>query len=118
MMMNRNKNETDGNKIDIEAEMDFFPVTYELPDQWHMFVEEFKKKNLPSGSDRQKKKSIWIMKPICKSQGKGIFLFKDLKDISEWKKDGKQKKNNEEVEVYIVQRYIERPLLIGGKNLI
>lgn len=116
MMMNRNKNETDGNKIDIEAEMDFFPVTYELPDQWHMFVEEFKKKNLPSGSDRQKKKSIWIMKPICKSQGKGIFLFKDLKDISEWKKDGKQKKNNEEVEVYIVQRYIERPLLIGGKK--
>ena len=76
-------------------------MTYELPDQWHMFVEEFKKKNLPSGSDRQKKKSIWIMKPICKSQGKGIFLFKDLKDISEWKKDGKQKKNNEEVEVYI-----------------
>lgn len=116
MMMNRNKNETDENKIDIEAEMDFFPVTYELPDQWHMFVEEFKKKNLPSGSDRQKKKSIWIMKPICKSQGKGIFLFKDLKDISEWKKDGKQKKNNEEVEVYIVQRYIERPLLIGGKK--
>ena len=26
MMMNRNKNETDGNKIDIEAEMDFFPA--------------------------------------------------------------------------------------------
>jgi len=72
--------------------MDFFPVTYELPDQWHMFVEEFKKKNLKENCgknaekipEKQKKKSIWIMKPICKSQGKGIFLFKDLKDISEW----------------------------------
>ena len=41
------------------------------------------------------------MKPICKSQGKGIFLFKDLKDVSEWKKNGKEKKNGEEVEVYI-----------------
>ena len=56
------------------------------------------------------------MKPICKSQGKGIFLFRDLKEISDWKKGGKEKKNPEEVEVYIVQRYIERPLLIGGKK--
>ena len=61
-------------------------------------------------------KSIWIMKPICKSQGKGIFLFRDLKEISDWKKGGKEKKNPEEVEVYIVQRYIERPLLVGGKK--
>lgn len=43
--MNRNKNEPEDQRIDIDAEMDFFPVTYELPDQWHMFVEEFKKKN-------------------------------------------------------------------------
>ena len=56
------------------------------------------------------------MKPICKSQGKGIFLFRDLKEISDWKKGGKEKKNPDEVEVYIVQRYIERPLLIGGKK--
>merc|ERR1711914_8643 len=72
-----------------------------------------KRKN---GGNEKKKKSIWIMKPICKSQGKGIFLFKDLKDISDWKKGGKQKKETDEVEVYIVQKYIERPLLIGGKK--
>ena len=28
----------------------------------------------------------WIMKPIAKSQGKGIFLFRRLKDITDWKK--------------------------------
>ena len=57
-----------------------------------------------------------ILQPICKSQGKGIFLFRDLKEISDWKKGGKEKKNPDEVEVYIVQRYIERPLLVGGKK--
>jgi len=119
MMVNRNKNEPEDQRIDIDAEMDFFPVTYELPDQWHMFVEEFKKKNGVVNVNQKSKrndKSIWIMKPICKSQGKGIFLFRDLKEISDWKKGGKEKKNPEEVEVYIVQRYIERPLLVGGKK--
>jgi tubulin polyglutamylase TTLL9 len=29
---------------------------------------------------------IWIMKPAAKSQGKGIFLFRRLKDITDWKK--------------------------------
>ena len=31
--------------------------------------------------------SIWIMKPIGKAQGKGIFLFSKLSDIKDWKKD-------------------------------
>ena len=61
--------------------MSFFPTTYDLPDQWHMFVEEYKKeKNKAEYGDGEKlKKPIWIMKPISKSQGRGIFLFKDLK---------------------------------------
>lgn len=80
-----------------------------------MFVEEFKKER---GKRANKlKKPIWIMKPISKSQGRGIFLFKDLKDIHDWKRDGKDRKSGEdEIETYIVQRYIERPLLIGGKK--
>ena len=41
-MVNRTKHESNDCREAIENEMDFFPVTFELPDQWHMFVEEFK----------------------------------------------------------------------------
>lgn len=30
--------------------------------------------------------TVWIMKPVAGAQGKGIFLFRKLKDITEWKK--------------------------------
>ncbi|XP_071959133.1 probable tubulin polyglutamylase TTLL9 isoform X2 [Antedon mediterranea] len=94
------------------AKCDFFPTTFELPSEYHMFVDEFKK--LPG--------SIWIMKPIAKSQGKGIFLFRKLKDITDWKKSDVYRTRDDKVddkeppETYIVSRYIERPYLIGGRK--
>jgi tubulin polyglutamylase TTLL9 len=33
----------------IEELLSFFPTTYDLPDQWHMFVEEFKKQRKETG---------------------------------------------------------------------
>jgi len=95
------------------------------------FVEEFKKVG-----------GVWIMKPIGAAQGKGIFLFAKLSEISEWRTDyryrGKQtpggdksdpSQNGEaggggggggggkdDVEAYVVQRYISNPYLIGGKK--
>ena len=45
----------------------FFPTTYCLPGDYSLFVEEFKKQG-----------GVWIMKPIGKSQGKGIFLCNKL----------------------------------------
>ncbi|CAH8625170.1 unnamed protein product [Dicrocoelium dendriticum] len=63
----------------LEAQkIEFIPTTFELPVEYHMFIEEFRKS--PG--------SIWIMKPIAKSQGKGIFLFRKLKDIEAWKRVG------------------------------
>jgi tubulin polyglutamylase TTLL9 len=95
------------------AECDFFPTTYELPSEYHIFVDEFKRQ--PG--------STWIMKPAGKSQGKGIFLFRKLKDITEWKKEDyfrsfpqEDKGDKEPPETYVVQKYIDNPLLIAGRK--
>lgn len=47
---------------------------------------------------------------IGRSQGKGIFLFNKLSEIEEWSDAPSQP------EPYIVQRYIQLPLLLGGKK--
>ncbi|NXA55138.1 TTLL9 polyglutamylase, partial [Nothocercus julius] len=113
---------------------DFFPKTFEMPLEYHLFVEEFRKN--PG--------TTWIMKPVGRSQGKGIFLFRKLKDIIEWRKeklwtfhllfiyspkrgncmwfllqDGLRtddQKDETQVEIYVAQRYIENPYLIGGRK--
>ncbi|XP_059742598.1 polyglutamylase complex subunit TTLL1 isoform X4 [Bos javanicus] len=57
----------------------FVPVTYMLPADYNLFVEEFRKS--PS--------STWIMKPCGKAQGKGIFLINKLSQIKKWSRDSK-----------------------------
>ncbi|XP_067384030.1 probable tubulin polyglutamylase TTLL9 [Channa argus] len=91
------------------SKCDFFPCTFTLPSEYHLFVEEFKRS--PG--------STWIMKPVAKSQGKGIFLFRKLKDIMDWKKDGtrsEEQRDAAQVESYVAQRYIENPYLISGRK--
>uniref|UniRef100_A0A8B9S3B3 Tubulin--tyrosine ligase-like protein 9 n=1 Tax=Apteryx owenii TaxID=8824 RepID=A0A8B9S3B3_APTOW len=101
---------------------DFFPKTFEMPLEYHLFVEEFHKN--PG--------ITWIMKPVGRSQGKGIFLFRKLKDIIDWKKVrttlslllgecptvsySDDQKDETQVEIYVAQRYIENPYLIGGRK--
>jgi tubulin polyglutamylase TTLL9 len=75
--------------------MDYLPPSYVLPSEYPLFVEEYKK--YPTDS-------IWIMKPVSGAQGRGIFLFKKLKDITEWKKTDR----NTDTESYVVQVYIHR----------
>ncbi|TYZ59530.1 hypothetical protein PybrP1_003448 [[Pythium] brassicae (nom. inval.)] len=84
---------------------DFFPITYILPGEYAIFVEEFKRNQ-----------GIWIMKPIGKAQGKGIFLFTKLSQISDWKTDYRWHPENHQVETYVVQKYISNPYLVGGKK--
>ncbi|KAM9829983.1 putative tubulin polyglutamylase TTLL9 isoform 1-T1 [Syngnathus typhle] len=92
------------------SKCDFFPCTFALPNEYHLFVEEFKRN--PG--------STWIMKPAARSQGAGIFLFKKLKDIMDWRKhDGIRSEEQKEViqvESYVAQRYIENPYLLGGRK--
>lgn len=106
------------NRIQEALSYDFIPNTFVLPREYSMFVEEFKKIG-----------GIWIMKPIGSAQGKGIFLFSKLSEISDWKTDFKGYKptgiglngksagaEEKDVEAYVVQRYIQYPYLIGGKK--
>jgi tubulin polyglutamylase TTLL9 len=93
-------------KMDEAQDVDFFPLTYNMPGEYSLFVEEFKKNQ----------NTVWIMKPIGKSQGKGIFLFTKLQQVSQWKSDFRWKPDNPQAEPYIVQRYINNPLLVGGKK--
>jgi tubulin polyglutamylase TTLL9 len=106
----RKQVEKDQGKFEAQK-YDFYPTTFELPSEYHIFVEEFKKN--PG--------TVWIMKPVAKSQGKGIFLFRRLKDITDWKKGEYQHQLNDSVpkdapETYVVSRYIENPYLIGGRK--
>lgn len=102
-------------KVEEANAYDFIPMTFLLPREYSMFVEEFKRVG-----------GIWIMKPIGSAQGKGIFLFSRLSEISDWKTDfksirsaaagHKSSEDTKEVEAYVVQRYLQYPLLIGGKK--
>ncbi|EER14556.1 conserved hypothetical protein, partial [Perkinsus marinus ATCC 50983] len=53
------------------------PDTYILPNEYAIFAEKFRKAGT-SGN-------WWIMKPTNTAQGKGIFLFDKISQISEWK---------------------------------
>mmetsp|Transcript_31273 Transcript_31273/g.60949 ORF Transcript_31273/g.60949 Transcript_31273/m.60949 type:complete len:464 (+) Transcript_31273:28-1419(+) len=93
-------------QIEESNQYDFYPETFTLPGEYLLFVEAFKKS--PD--------TMWIMKPIGKCQGKGIFLFDKLNQISEWRNDTRWKPDNPQAEKYVAQRYIPNPYLIGGKK--
>jgi tubulin polyglutamylase TTLL1 len=70
----RREMEKEGNPIAEKDErgdfmhMDIVPMTYILPGDYTIFVEEF----------RRKPDEMWIMKPTARAQGKGIFLVNKL----------------------------------------
>jgi len=72
-------------------EYSFFPPTWLLPYEWSEFRGQFNKK----------KCKTFIVKPEASSQGRGIFLTREWKDL-------------DPAEHYVVQRYIHKPYLIDG----
>ncbi|GMR59130.1 hypothetical protein PMAYCL1PPCAC_29325 [Pristionchus mayeri] len=98
------KRNLEKNKSKESAKYTFMPASYVLPSEYHIFVEEFKK---------YPENTIWIMKPVAGAQGRGIFLFRRLKHIQEWKK---KDVTGSDALPYVVQSYISRPYLIGGKK--
>jgi tubulin polyglutamylase TTLL1 len=92
---------------DGEAVLDFVPMTYVLPGDYSLFVEEF----------RRNPSDMWIMKPAGGAQGKGIFIINKLQQIKKWSNTSKGWANKaQKPETYVISRYIQEPLLIGGKK--
>jgi len=75
------------------TKFDFFPESYILPNEY-TFLKEKMEKN-PS--------QLWIVKPVSLSQGRGIFLTKNISEIP----------SNYS---YIASRYINNPFLINKKK--
>jgi len=88
--------------------LDHIPTTYILPADYNLFVEEFRKN--PS--------STWIMKPCGKARGIGIFLINKLSQIKKWSRDSRTNSFTplSSRDSYVISRYIDNPLLIGGKK--
>eukprot|EP01060_Flectonema_neradi_P007456 TRINITY_DN15200_c0_g1_i1.p1 TRINITY_DN15200_c0_g1~~TRINITY_DN15200_c0_g1_i1.p1 ORF type:complete len:408 (+),score=48.71 TRINITY_DN15200_c0_g1_i1:31-1254(+) len=104
----RKDNEKNGAIYNSEGETvaDYVPLTYSLPSDYALFIEEYKKTN-----------SLWIVKPANRAQGKGIFIVTKLGQITKWaKQKWLQGDSGSAKEQYIISKYIEDPLLVGGKK--
>ncbi|KAJ1155122.1 hypothetical protein NDU88_007857 [Pleurodeles waltl] len=79
------------------SQYDFSPVAFILPNDYTKFIAEYTKER----QSHDTKQSYWICKPADLSRGRGIFIFKDIKDLTY------------DCTV-IVQKYVTSPLLISG----
>ena len=75
------------------TKFDFLPESYILPNEY-TFLKDKMDKNL---------NQLWIIKPVASSQGRGIFLTKNISEIP----------NNYSM---IASRYISNPFLINRKK--
>ena len=75
------------------ADFSFWPETFNLPSEYLLFVETFKRGMTAAqpaaawgggGGGGGGISNSWIMKPIGSSQGKGIFLIDKLHQIADW----------------------------------
>lgn len=100
--------ENNGDHNTPPLDLDFLPVTFILPADYSLFVEEFRKN--PS--------TMWIMKPTGKARGVGIFIINKLNQIKRWStnKNIPNGMSMNPKEAYVISRYIDDPLLIGGKK--
>jgi len=79
-------------------QFDFFPRTFLLPEESSILEEEIKKKA----------KKLYIVKPTDGSQGDGIYLCRTMKEITNSKFVNSRG--------YVVQEYIDKPLIIDRKK--
>ncbi|GFR46693.1 hypothetical protein Agub_g8312, partial [Astrephomene gubernaculifera] len=104
-------------------DFDIIPTTFVLPQDYMLFAEEFRRCSFQQQQQQQQQHSggggcgtTWIMKPSSRSQGKGIFLINRLSQIKQWSVSSLPPALRNGSDNYVVSRYIENPLLIGGKK--
>ncbi|KXZ54003.1 hypothetical protein GPECTOR_5g114 [Gonium pectorale] len=101
------------------TELDIIPTTFVLPQDYMLFAEEFRRCLQQLGGSAHADGSggaTWIMKPSSRSQGKGIFLINKLSQIKQWSVGSLPPALRSGTDSYVVSRYIDNPLLIGGKK--
>lgn len=90
-----------------ELPAEWVPTTFALPSDYALFVEEF----------RRNPNATWIAKPTGKAQGRGIFLVSKLNQLKKWSTGQKASLSNGLFkEPYVISRYLQDPLLVGGKK--
>lgn len=93
-----------------EVPPEWVPTTFALPNDYALFVEEF----------RRNPNETFIAKPIGKAQGRGIFLVSKLQQLKKWSRGSEKTPFSQPTlpfrESYIISRYINDPLLVGGKK--
>jgi tubulin polyglutamylase TTLL9 len=94
------------NKLEEAKKFNFYPQTFYMPNEYSLFMDEYKKNQ----------NAMWIMKPAGKAQGRGIFLITSMNQIISWKNSLKGGQENLINELYIAQKYLMNPLLVGGKK--
>ncbi|CAF4844961.1 unnamed protein product [Pieris macdunnoughi] len=98
----------DGQVVSRYLYLDFIPTTYILPTDYNLFLEEY----------RKSPQTMYILKPCAKSQGAGICLINKLSKLKKWSRESKKYLQHQltSKDMYVLSRYIDNPLLIGGKK--
>ena len=111
-----------GRAADVAA-LSFFPATYVLPAEGALLLDAFRAEG-----------GTWIFKPVGRAQGRGIFIVPRLAQAEAWLRErAKEDKERaallatlppaaaaeleaEAPEAFVAQRYLDAPLLVGGRK--
>ena len=125
-------------------QLDFVPLTFVLPSDYSLFLEEFRAKGVEAAGRERKKDggmpNTWIAKPTSRSQGRGIFLLHKMQQLKKWASSmygvsagrpasasaythtvARATANGDQSasttgETYVVSAYVDNPLLVGGRK--
>ena len=92
----------------------YLPLTYNIKIKWENYVNH--EINIKSVflkiKNQNAEDEMWVLKPGKNSnRGKNITIFKNIMDVQDFMLEQEPGDQN-----WVVQKYIENPLLIGGPN--